>query len=225
MSRQDVRTAVRLFRKEYSIKTVSFESLRAALEKMGYTLVQFLPASNPPPVDTVIRTLRLADAARTAKAFTYADRNYRLVFVRKDLTDEEKALLLAHECGHICLRHMYQEPVIGRDVAEEYAANEFSHYLLNSGPFVRMKNAFLAHRKRNLLILAAVLLLAVGAVTARIIYLRQTYYKNYYVTETGTKYHKRSCVKLKNSENVRRLTIEEYEDGAYEPCRVCLPDE
>ncbi len=220
-----VKAAVREYRRQYSIRTVSWSSVRDSLEKTGYTLVPFLPAGNTAAVDTVIRTLGLQNAVRTAKAFTYADADYRLVFVRRDLTEDEKLLLLAHEIGHIFLGHMSQTCILGRDVTEEYEANEFSHYLLHTGPVARFKASFLAHRKRNLAILAAVLLLAVGAATARAVWVRKTYYGNYYVTETGTKYHKRSCVVLKKSETVRRMTVTEYESGLYEPCQVCLPEE
>ena len=225
MNQQQVRSAVRQFRKAYAVRTVSCSSLRDTVEKMGYTLVPFLPAGNSAAVETVLRTLGLEEAARSAKAFTYADENYRLVFLRRDLAEAEQLVLLSHEIGHVFLGHMSRASILGRDVTEEYEANEFSHYLLHAGPAARFKAAFLAHRKRNLAIAALIVLLAAAAVTGRILYLRQTYYGSYYVTATGTKYHKRSCVVIKKSNSVRRMTIEDYESGEYEPCQVCLPDE
>ena len=225
MSREQTKAMVQAFRRQYSIRTVTCSGLRSALEQMGYTVATFLPAGNTSAVDTVIRTLGLQEAVRTAKAFTYADQNYRIVFVRKDLTEKEQLVLLAHETGHIVLGHMNCGVVLGRDVTEEFEANEFSHYLLHEGPWTRFRASFQRHRKRYIACAAVLLLLMIGAAAARTIYLRQVYYGNYYVTDNGTRYHKKSCIKLRKSTNVHRLTIAEYESGKYEPCQVCLPDE
>ena len=225
MRREGVRAAVRSFRRRFGIRDVTCSAVKDAVEEMGYTLIPFLPVNNTVSVDTVIRTLGLSRAVATAKAFTYADQNYRLVFCRRDLTEEEQLLLLAHEVGHIFLGHMSGSSILGRDVTEEHEANEFSHYLLHSGPFGRAVKTLRRHRKRVLLICAVLVLLIAAAGVSRYVYVQNTYYGNNYVTDTGNKYHRKNCVTIKHSANIRRLTIEEYEAGEYEPCQVCLPDE
>lgn len=44
-----------------------------------------------------------------------------------------------------------------------------------------------------------------------------------WITETGTKYHKRDCRTLKNSKTVKPITIEEAVKLGYEACKVCKP--
>ena len=43
------------------------------------------------------------------------------------------------------------------------------------------------------------------------------------LTSTGNKYHEEECIFVKDKTNTRRLTIEEFESGDYEPCDICLP--
>ena len=49
------------------------------------------------------------------------------------------------------------------------------------------------------------------------------YYGTYYITESGNKYHERNCIFVKDKTNIRRMTVEEFESGEYEPCAICLP--
>ncbi len=51
----------------------------------------------------------------------------------------------------------------------------------------------------------------------------KTYYGEYYVTETGSKYHEKNCMFVKDKNSVCRLIEEEFQSGDYEPCKTCLP--
>jgi len=44
--------------------------------------------------------------------------------------------------------------------------------------------------------------------------------KKVYVTETGTKYHKKSCKHAKNADAIR---LDDAVDFGYEPCKTCKP--
>ena len=57
------------------------------------------------------------------------------------------------------------------------------------------------------------------------IQLSKSYYGEYYVTESGEKYHIEDCPVIKDKTNTHRLTIEEFESGKYEPCHICMPEE
>ena len=102
---------------------------------------------------------------------------------------------------------------------QEHEANEFVHFVLY--PTLGMK---IAQRRKQIIIslsaiIAAVTIIAfIGAVNQQ-----KTYYGEYYITETGHKYHKADCVFVKNKTNVRRLTEEEFESGDFEACEMCLP--
>lgn len=44
-----------------------------------------------------------------------------------------------------------------------------------------------------------------------------------WITEAGTKYHKKECRTLKNSTTVKSIAIEEAIKLGYEACKVCKP--
>ena len=52
----------------------------------------------------------------------------------------------------------------------------------------------------------------------------QSYYGEYYLTESGNKYHKEECIFIKDKTNVQRITVKEFESGEYAPCKMCLPN-
>lgn len=132
-------------------------------------------------------------------------------------------MVLAHEEGHIYCRHMNTSPIIGQDVQDEYEANEFAHYLLNPSSSSKIKHILHRHKKAVLISIIGLALLAVAVAALCYIHKQQSYYGDYYITESGNKYHKKDCIFVKDKTNARRMIEEEFESGEYEPCRICLP--
>ena len=126
------------FRKEYKINKLTASALSEILTKQGYTVVNFNSLYNEPDVAELINTLNLSDFVKERKGFTYADSNHRIVFVNEDLSEQEKLLVLLHEEGHIYCGHLTEKSIIGRDVIQEYEANEFVHYMLNETFFQKI---------------------------------------------------------------------------------------
>ena len=118
---------------------------------------------------------------------------------------------------------MNTSPIIGRDVQDEYEANEFAHYLLNPSTSAKAKNSLRQHRKAACISVVVLVLLASLFTGLCYTNKEKTYYGEYYITATGNKYHERDCIFVKDKTNVHRMTVEEYESGDYEPCKVCLP--
>lgn len=222
MTNKELRRKAHQFGKTYLPDRADFAGLRQAVEKLGYTVVDFNHIYNDEAVQQLIDALQLSEQSLRSRGFTYADANYRLVFVHEDLSEEEKRMVLAHEAGHIYLGHMTCTPILGQDVREEFEANEFAHYL-TADPLWAVRSYITKHRKAVAVLCAGLLLAAaVTAVVALVVTQRQ-YYGEYYVTSTGNKYHEEECIFVKDKNTVRRLTVEEFESGAYEPCRTCLP--
>ncbi len=216
MTTSEIRKKTLSFKKEFGIKRCVSSALYSAIEKQGYTIVEYNNIYNDENVEQLLDALKLKDVAKKLRGFTYADRNYRIVFLHDSLSESEKTIVLAHEAGHIYLSHLSSEMRMGRDVQEEYEANEFAHYLLNPPSDNR--------RAVKTVCAVSVLLLAVlGALVIRNAYVRGKYYGDFYVTSSGEKYHERQCIFVRNKTNIHRLTKEEFEDGKYEPCKVCLP--
>ncbi len=115
---------------------------------------------------------------------------------------------------------MHKDNAIGADVIHEHEANEFVHYLLKD-----------RHgKKKRVRIIAAISAIALILIAFAGFYLKQSHDKavytdNLYRTETGTKYHVRDCIYIRDRTDVYRLTQEEFDSGKYEPCSACMPDE
>ena len=219
----EIKKKAKSFLKEYGLQNVTLENLRSAIQKQGYTVVEYNNIFNDENVATLINALGLEAMCERSKGFTYADTKRRLVFLHEDLSYEEKRMVLAHEEGHIYCNHLISTPILGRDVIEEHEANEFAHYLLNPSWFTKVNRILYRNQRIVLISMAGLALLAVVVAALCYTHKQQSYYGEYYITESGNKYHEKDCIFVKDKTNVHRMTEEEFESGEYEPCRICLP--
>ena len=224
MTNREIQKKVKQFKKKFGLLNCSYAALKQATEEQGYTIVEFNNITNDEPVQTLIKSLCLQEYISHSKGFTYADKNHRIVFIHEDLTEEEKIKVLAHENGHIYLEHFSSYQVIGKDVNEEYEANEFSHYLQADNITTKIQNEFTKHKKAYIAIISIVLVVAVILAIVLCVKKEKRYYGEYYITETGNKYHEQECIFVKDKTSTQRLTVEQFDSGEYEPCAMCLPD-
>lgn len=223
---EPAKTKAKLFLKRHSMKVVDYSSLSEAAEKLGYTIVGFHNACNDEDVSVVINELGLQNAILHSKGFTYADSNYRLIFVNEDLNENEKIMVMSHELGHIECGHITEKSVFGDDVRQECEANEFSLYLLNH---TKEKMSFFRRNKKLLIALASL------SVAILVLFLLFLHYRNksadvlnyseYYITATGDKYHVKNCGYVKNKSDAKAFSKEAFESGKYSPCTKCIPQE
>ena len=222
--KNDVKQKASSFIKEYGSITDSSD-LQRIIEKQGYTIVFYNSIFNDENVQCIIDELSLEPVISKSRGFTFVNENYRLVFVNEDLSEQEKKIVLAHEEGHIYCEHFHSDNIIGKDVIDEHEANEFSHYILNVSFKQRAFETFKSHKKLCVILLVLIFMVSAFSVGFAIHTQSQNYYGEYYVTESGQKYHKKDCMTIKDRSKVHRLTKEEYDSGEYEACEVCLPDE
>ena len=213
------------FIKKYQLSVVDYETLSKTIADMGYTLIEFNGICSDPDVESVICNLGLKNTTLQARGFTYTSQDHRMVFVNEDLNKEEKLLVLAHEIGHIVCEHFTAVPIIGKDVKEEYEANEFSHHLLNQSGLQKMSAYIHRHRVATVTVMVAVCVLLVSAMMYFLLRDKETYANDLYITSTGERYHKKNCIFVKDKTNVERLTQEVFESGEYSPCEICLPNQ
>lgn len=223
MDSREIKLKARKFIKEFDVHELNYGTLKSAIERQGYTLVEYNHIFNDEDVSRLIEALKLSNNIVRSRGFTYADQNYRIVFVHEDLSDAEKLVVLSHEAGHIYLGHMSSTPIIGRDVQEEHEANEFSHFLMNQGKLDKANLWVRRHKAATILIVAILALLVTAGIVLSKIHTEKSYYGEYYITESGNKYHEKDCIFVKDKTNTHRMTIEEFESGEYEPCGICLP--
>lgn len=213
------------FIRKHKLTTINYSELKAAVNNMGYTVIEFDKNYNDEDVSTIIENLNLSEAISVSRGFTLVTNDFRLIFISENLNDEEKLLVLAHEVGHIACGHFSNVPIIGKDVIDEYEASEFSHYLLNRGYIHKIMDYICVCRRTSILSLIA-LCLAVIFLCVNLFSKNETEYKDdFYITSTGQRYHRKECIHIKNKTNVEKLTVVMFESGDYSPCAVCLPDE
>ena len=221
---KDIRYKAKNLLLEYGISKVTLENLIYIIEDQGFEIIEYSQRDRSDSVWTVLNTLNLTAYAESGKAFAYKCGKSKLLFVCEEMTSDEKLYALAHEEGHIIFGHLCNGACGGNAVEEEYVANEFAHYLLHPPLFLKFVTTVKSNKKKVLWIAIIALALAVIIpLTVNVIQSR-SYYGEYYVSESGTKYHEKECMTIKDRSNIRRLTEKDYYSGDYEPCHVCLPD-
>ena len=215
----EIKQLASAYMKENRIRESTYSALKESAENLGYIVVEFSRSQSSKDVSLIVNSFHLNDYVAKSNGFVFVNDKYKLIFVNEDLNEIEKKIVLAHELGHVVCKHASAR----QNVTEEHEANEFAHYLLRESFACRVKS-FVSKQKTALITSLLVLMLAFSFVSGRAYYnARHTYYKNYYVIDTGHKYHKKDCKYIKNRNDTRRLTISEYESSSYAPCSVCIP--
>lgn len=109
-------------------------------------------------------------------------------------------------------------------VEEEYEANEFAHMILHPSISSKAIRWFDEHKKASIIGIAIIVVVCIGLIGIPYALRQQSCYGEYYITDSGHKYHEKECIFVKDKNNVERLTQEQYYSGEYEPCQICLPE-
>lgn len=232
------------FRKAEGIKGVpTFEQLKAYILKSGFRLNSYSESRD------LIEKLKREKDMRDVPAFTAkTDDTYR-VFYNERLSESDLIFALCHECGHICLNHLFKRRgAYDTSIHKEQEAFRFAVCLVD----------YPKRKKKNLMyllsgILVGLFLCSFSVLAATIVpdkepesnlnIYNQTEYESLYnaaaplepdesdrllrsdyvsVTKWGTKYHLPSCPQIKDSKTVATLTVSEAESAGYAPCKICI---
>ena len=220
----EIKKSAHRFLKEYKIKSLTLERISEIIKSQGYKIIRFGKAYNEENIEILINGLELNGYVQAYSAFTYADDKYRLVFLEDHISDEEALILLTHEEGHIYNKHFGETVIAGKNTTDEYAANEFTHYVLNPNLICKANAFVLKHKIFSILASSLILLVIGGSIATPLILKQQSYYGNYYVTPSGEKYHKEECIYVRDKKTKKRVTKEDIKNKNLEPCKVCLPE-
>ena len=218
------KAAAKRFLRKYRLTQIDSKTLQAVLNRQGYTVVEFNRLCED-DAQALIHALGLEQYAASSKGFTYVSQEFRLVFLHSDLNEEEARMVLAHEQGHIFCGHVSKQPILGEDVQQEHEANEFAHFLLHPPLSLRLRLFVRRHKKLALAFLSVFSALLLGCGIFSFVSKERSYYGEYYLTETGTKYHTADCGYVRSKDNIHRMTKEDYATGDYSPCEKCIPAE
>ncbi len=218
------------FLHRYSVGTINLEKIYDILKVQEYRVVRYNTFEENASVEMLLSELELKEYSLRNKAFTYKNGSIKIVFIDDSLLEEEKLYALVHEEGHIFCGHMERNTCSALNVEDEHEANEFAHYVLNPPAVFRIGRTIRTHKRIAIvavsILVLAVLIPIVGVNTQAVLLRNSNEYTktlDYYVTESGEKYHREDCRIIQGKDNVRRITEEEYDSEKYEPCKVCKP--
>jgi len=159
--------------KEYGLYEPTLDDLVFITGRLGYEVIDFTQNESSEPIRTLIRELGLTELIKTSRAFVYRKGDVRLLFVDDSMTSNEKCYAIAHELGHILSGHLSGNTSFSADMEQEFEANEFAHYLLHPGVF--MKTSLQLHnlkgkddtarigRLRGMVLLLILIVIVLGA--------------------------------------------------------------
>lgn len=209
------------FLKQFGIEKLNVDSLSHAIEQQGYSIVEYSRVSNSDDIEQLLNALGLKALSLSTGAFTYADGNFRIVFIQEGLSDDERLILLAHEEGHIFCGHLNSlSGICGEAVTNEHEANTFAHYLLN-GNLLRSLKLYASAHKLSVSLLSAAFVLAISATVAICISLPTESRGDYCITSSGQKYHLPDCPTVAGRKIIYG-SDEEFKELGKQPCSVCI---
>lgn len=217
----DSKKAALQVQRKYSLYRPSLDDLASVVSELGYEIIDFDPKNKS--VEMLTQRLLLTNDILSQSAFVYSNNDVKLIFLRYDLTVDEKLYAITHELGHIVLGHVLST---GKSsVVEEFEAHEFTHHLLNQTLITKAKAVLYAHKRAAVVVFVLVMiaLLTVGYVYGVSHHIEYT--DDFYITPTGLKYHRAACSAIKGRNSARKMTKEEYDSGQYEPCSLCVPED
>ena len=179
---------------------------------------------------------------KTEKGLAVNGGTSKMVFLKSNMSEDEKIQCLLHEIGHIILGHLdIPSRELNRGKSEQDA--ELFAYIVLANVKRRSKTSF----KIPFFLLAVVVLVESVIIASNLFKNRQNYDLNnvvaassysdtsnvvsvdntlseevYYVTTTGKKYHEADCRYVKGKSNIIALSPEQ-EMSNYSPCSVCNP--
>ena len=106
----------------------------------------------------------------------------------------------------------------------EFEANEFAHYVLNPTLFNKTTTFIVSHKAISIIAGILALLIIGGCIVTPIVLRQQSYYGNYYVSPSGTRYHEEDCFYIRDKKTKVRVTRDIVIERNLEPCKVCLPE-
>lgn len=114
---------------KYQIGVVDAHSIKSMIAGEGYTIIRFSSLKTSDETTRLLNALYLDDRSEYNDSFTYNDRERRIVFIRKDISDDEFLYLLALELGRIITFRTECDGVIGISAEDDMNAHEFAYHM------------------------------------------------------------------------------------------------
>lgn len=188
---------------------INIETLVSYLHNQGYSVVFYNNESS----HSMIIANNLVEYSKEVNGFTFCRYGDKFVFIKDELTDSHKLYTLLHETGHIILGHLRSDRFPQNDRLDEMEAEAFAYAVL---AYKQNGNAFTA------ILVTLVIALFVSVPVYNNINTPQVVdSKTVYITGSGEKYHRKSCICIKNKTCTAVLRFEA--EKQFQPCSLCNP--
>lgn len=205
---------------KHKISKITLDNLIYLVEGCGFELIDYSHIENSTGTEHILTMYSLKQLASDNYAFTYVCGDSKYIFLEENLTTSEKLYALAHELGHICLKHFEAGSFLHGTFEQEYEANEFAHYILHPSPGNYIAAWTTGHKIASVII-AIFIMIGITAIPVSSYISSKIYHDYYFVTDSGLHYHMADCFYIQGHD-VHRMTEEEFKSGEYTPCKVCI---
>lgn len=127
MNNNVIKKAKKFLRRDLCGK-VSVERIREILKGVGYVVI-FHDADNN---IEILNAINQREYAEKVRAFTFREDDLGMVFIKRDLSYENKLYSLLHETGHIILGHMETDEATENTRLQEMEAEAFAYGVLDA---------------------------------------------------------------------------------------------
>lgn len=223
------------FIKRYGLTKINLSSslLERIFTEAGYRIILFNKSHNPQAVQKVIDAYGLNNQIKNRKVFTFTDDEVKMLFMHEYIDEDALIHYLLHELGHIRLRHTRNSD--DEDIQEK-EADEFAVLVKGS---LQSRYRLQKAGKRCVFIMSVAMLIvcivcllhiperlqrtsnAVTALSSPAPFVSSEV-DVVYVTKSGSKFHKRNCRHIKNSDTIIDISIDKAIITGYEPCKDCF---
>ena len=127
--KDSVKKLVKSTLERYSSGNVNAQTLKNILGAKGYTVIRYSTLDVSEETERLMSTLGVTEISRQTDSFTYLDNVRRIVFIRKDISDDEFQYLLALELGRILTTSFRGSCIVSGNSQDEAEAREFAYHV------------------------------------------------------------------------------------------------
>ena len=155
-----------LFLEKYDITELDEINLKHILYAQGYTVIEFDADLSGENVQRMVTKLKLEELTKKSVCFTYSDKSYKLIFLKSELSSEEKTEALAREQWKIILGKFDNLDEGNTGIAKHESAKAFAYHILHPSVYYKFKH-FLHHNHIKIFTFIALASLVVAIILLR----------------------------------------------------------
>lgn len=153
----------------YAVVELTPKALKNILAARGYTVIRYSALTPSEETARLMAFLGVTEAASHNDALIYADRERRIIFIRKDISEEEFLYLLALSLGRVLTVTKHDGALLRGTPEEEARAAEFAYHLTDLNRHTLLYNFFKYHPVSGMVSMTVGTFVVVTAVCAALV--------------------------------------------------------